>query len=83
MLFDEPTSASIPELVGEVLDVMRELARERHDDDRRHARDGLCTGGRRCVSFMDDGCIVESGDAREDAGDPRHDRTKAFLSKVL
>ena len=41
MLFDEPTSALDPELVGEVLDVMRDLAEQRHDDDRRHPRDGL------------------------------------------
>ncbi len=47
MLFDEPTSALDPELVGEVLDVMRGLARGRHDDDRRHARDGLRARGRR------------------------------------
>ena len=47
MLFDEPTSALDPELVGEVLDVMRELAAGRHDDDRRHARDGLRPRGRR------------------------------------
>ena len=47
MLFDEPTSALDPELVGEVLDVMRELAARRHDDDRRHARDGLRPRGRR------------------------------------
>ncbi len=42
MLFDEPTSALDPEIVGEVLEVMRKLAAARHDDGRRHARDGLC-----------------------------------------
>ena len=47
MLFDEPTSALDPELVGEVLDVMKQLARRRHDHGRRHARDGLRQGGRR------------------------------------
>ena len=47
MLFDEPTSALDPELVGEVLTVMRELADERHDDDRGHPRDGLRPGRRR------------------------------------
>ena len=41
MLFDEPTSSLDPELTDEVLAVMRELARRRHDDDRRHARDGV------------------------------------------
>ncbi len=56
MLFDEPTSALDPELVGEVLDVMRELAKSRHDDDRGDPRDRLrARGGRlRCV-FMDEG----------------------------
>ena len=47
MLFDEPTSALDPELVGEVLDVMRALASDGHDDGRRHARDGLRPRGRR------------------------------------
>ena len=41
MLFDEPTTALDPEMIGEVLEVMEELARRRDDDDRRHARDGL------------------------------------------
>jgi polar amino acid transport system ATP-binding protein len=83
MLFDEPTSALDPELVGEVLDVMRGLA-----------RDGMTMvvvtheiGFAREVSdkavFMDDGLIVESGDPREVIASPRHERTKAFLSKVL
>ena len=47
MLFDEPTSALDPEMVGEVLDVMKNLALRRHDDDRGHARDGLCARGGR------------------------------------
>ena len=47
MLFDEPTSALDPEMVGEVLDVMKNLALRRHDHDRGHARDGLCARGRR------------------------------------
>ena len=47
MLFDEVTSALDPEMIGEVLDVMKELARDGHDDDRRHARDGLRARGRR------------------------------------
>ena len=47
MLFDEPTSALDPEMVGEVLAVMRGLAKRRHDHDVRHPRDGLCARGRR------------------------------------
>ena len=47
MLFDEPTSALDPEMIKEVLDVMRELARLGHDHDRRHPRDGLCPRGLR------------------------------------
>ncbi|MFR5760852.1 MAG: hypothetical protein ACLUFI_03960 [Oscillospiraceae bacterium] len=46
MLFDEPTSALDPEMVGEVLEVMKELGARRHDDGRRHARDGLRPRGR-------------------------------------
>ena len=83
MLFDEPTSALDPELVGEVLDVMRGLARERHDDDRRHPRDRLRARGRghRRVHGRRD--RVESGPPAEVLGAPRHERTRAFLSKVL
>ena len=83
MLFDEPTSALDPELVGEVLDVMRGLA------------DGGMTmivvtheiGFAREVSdhliFMDDGSIVEQGDPRTVLRDPQHERTRQFLAKVL
>jgi polar amino acid transport system ATP-binding protein len=83
MLFDEPTSALDPELVGEVLDVMKELA----------------TGGMTMVVvthemgfarevgdklvFMDDGVVVEAGHPRDVLANPRHERTKAFLSAVL
>jgi polar amino acid transport system ATP-binding protein len=84
MLFDEPTSALDPELVGEVLDVMRGLARD----------DGMTMvvvthemGFAREVGdtlvFMDEGRIVEAGGPREVLGNPQHERTKAFLSKVL
>jgi polar amino acid transport system ATP-binding protein len=83
MLFDEPTSALDPELVGEVLDVMR----------------GLATGGMTMIVvthemgfarevadqlvFMDGGVVVEAGDPRSVLTNPQHERTKAFLSKVL
>jgi len=83
MLFDEPTSALDPELVGEVLAVMRGLAREgmtmvvvTHEIAfAREAGDALV--------FMDDGLIVEAGRPEEVLASPRHERTRAFLSKVL
>ncbi|WP_113704910.1 amino acid ABC transporter ATP-binding protein [Nonomuraea lactucae] len=83
MLFDEPTSALDPELVGEVLDVMRDLAASgmtmvvvTHEIAfAREAGDTLV--------FLDHGVIVESGRPREVLARPRHDRTRAFLSKVL
>ena len=83
MLFDEPTSALDPELVGEVLDVMQRPRRERHDDDRGHPRDGLRARGRGPVVFMDEGVVVEEGEPREMIANPQHQRTQAFLSKVL
>ena len=83
MLFDEPTSALDPELVGDVLDAMRELAREgmtmivvTHEIG--FARE---VGDR--VVFMDDGAVVEQGPPEQVLSDPRHERTRAFLSKVL
>jgi polar amino acid transport system ATP-binding protein len=84
MLFDEPTSALDPELVGEVLDVMRRLATEvgmtmivvTHEI-------GFAREVGDTVVFMDDGVVVETGQPREVFANPRHDRTKAFLSKVL
>ena len=84
MLFDEPTSALDPELVGEVLDVMRRTRQRRHDHGRRDPRDGLRPRGRPTrVVFMDGGVIVEAGPPREVLDNPQHERTKAFLSKVL
>ncbi|GGH43080.1 amino acid ABC transporter ATP-binding protein [Microbacterium album] len=84
MLFDEPTSALDPELVGEVLSVMKDLAQ---------------TGGKTMVVvthemgfarevadrvvFMDAGRIIEAGAPEQVLGDPRHERTKAFISAVL
>ncbi|MFI6291153.1 amino acid ABC transporter ATP-binding protein [Nonomuraea sp. NPDC050790] len=83
MLFDEPTSALDPELVGEVLDVMRGLAREGMTmivvtHEMAFAREVGDT-----LVFMDDGVVVESGDPREVLARPRQQRTQAFLSKVL
>ena len=83
MLFDEPTSALDPELVGEVLTVMKNLARGgmtmlvvTHEMGfAREAADQLV--------FMDGGIIVESGSPREVLSNPKHQRTRAFLSKIL
>ncbi|WP_295751260.1 amino acid ABC transporter ATP-binding protein [uncultured Oscillibacter sp.] len=83
MLFDEPTSALDPEMVGEVLDVMKELAREGMTmvvvtHEMGFARE---VGSR--VLFMADGKILEQGPPAEVFGNPRHPRLKDFLSKVL
>jgi polar amino acid transport system ATP-binding protein len=83
MLFDEPTSALDPELVGEVLKVMQQLA---HDGmtmivvthEMGFAREVADT-----VVFMDGGVVVESGRPLEVLANPSHERTRAFLSKVL
>jgi polar amino acid transport system ATP-binding protein len=83
MLFDEPTSALDPELVGEVLGVMKKLASEgmtmlvvTHEMGfAREVADELV--------FMDGGVVVERGNPREMMSDPKHERTKAFLSKVM
>jgi polar amino acid transport system ATP-binding protein len=83
MLFDEPTSALDPELVGEVLDVMRQLARDgmtmivvTHEIGfAREVADG--------VALIDGGVVVESGPPNEVLVDPKQERTKVFLSKVL
>jgi polar amino acid transport system ATP-binding protein len=83
MLFDEPTSALDPELVGDVLGVMRQLA----DDgmtmlvvthEMQFAREVADK-----VLFMDGGYVVEEGPAEQVIGDPQHERTRTFLSRVL
>lgn len=83
MLFDEPTSALDPEMVGEVLAVMKELAHEGMtmvvvSHEMGFARE---VGDR--VIFMDEGLIVEEGTPEQVFGSPRHERTKLFLSKIL
>jgi polar amino acid transport system ATP-binding protein len=83
MLFDEPTSALDPELVGEVLDVMKDLARSgmtmvvvTHEMGfAREVGDGIV--------FIDKGRVVEQGDPREVLANPKEERTRAFLSAVL
>jgi polar amino acid transport system ATP-binding protein len=83
MLFDEPTSALDPELVGEVLDVMRALAADGMTMVVVTHEIGFAREVSDTVVFMDDGLIVESGNPREVISSPRHERTRAFLSKVL
>lgn len=83
MLFDEPTSALDPELVGEVLAAMKELAASGMTmlvvtHEMGFAREVADT-----LVFMDGGVVVESGNPRDVLGNPQHERTKAFLSKVM
>lgn len=83
MLFDEPTSALDPELVGEVLEVMKTLARSGMSmvvvtHEMGFARDVADT-----VYFMADGHVVEAGEPGQVISDPQHERTRAFLASVL
>ncbi len=83
MLFDEPTSALDPELVGDVLDVMRGLAADGMTMIVVTHEMGFAREVGDAVVFMDDGLVVESGDPKVVLTSPRHERTKTFLSKVL
>ncbi|RGD61336.1 amino acid ABC transporter ATP-binding protein [Kitasatospora xanthocidica] len=83
MLFDEPTSALDPELVGDVLDVMRGLAEEGMTMVVVTHEMGFAREVGDALVFMDGGVVVESGNPREVLTDPQHERTRAFLSKVL
>jgi len=83
MLFDEPTSALDPELVGDVLDVMRGLARDGMTMVVVTHEIGFAREVGDTVVFMDDGVVVETGSPRSVFENPRHERTRAFLSKVL
>jgi polar amino acid transport system ATP-binding protein len=83
MLFDEPTSALDPELVGEVLDVMRTLAREGMTMVVVTHEIGFAREVGDVAVFMDDGVVVETGRPQEVLVNPREARTKEFLSKVL
>ena len=83
MLFDEPTSALDPELVGEVLAVMKKLAAEGMTMVVVTHEMGFAREVADELVFMDGGVIVESGPPREVLGNPQHERTKAFLSKVM
>ena len=83
MLFDEPTSALDPELVGEVLDVMRRLAEEGMTMLVVTHEMGFAREVARRAVFMDGGVVVEQGDPRELFVHPQHQRTQQFLSKIL
>ncbi|WP_306770304.1 amino acid ABC transporter ATP-binding protein [Microbacterium sp. 18062] len=82
ILFDEPTSALDPELVHEVLDVMADLAREGMTMVVVTHEIGFARHVASRVLFMDDGAIVEEGDARAVLDSPANPRTQAFLAKV-
>jgi len=83
MLFDEPTSALDPELVGEVLDVMRDLATEGMTMIVVTHEMGFAREVGDALVFMDDGVVVEAGHPRDVINHPQHERTQNFLSKVL
>ncbi len=83
MLFDEPTSALDPELVGDVLAVMRDLATSGMTMIVVTHEMGFAREVGDTLIFMDNGLVVESGPPREVLASPVHERTKAFLSKVL
>ena len=83
MLFDEPTSALDPEMVGEVLEVMRELARDGMTMVIVTHEMGFAREVGTRVLFLNDGVICEQGTPDEVFGAPKHPRTKEFLSKVL
>ena len=83
MLFDEPTSALDPELVGEVLDVMRELAREGMTmvvvtHEMKFARQVASR-----IVFMDNGVVVEEAEPKEFFANPRSERARKFLRQIL
>ncbi|MEY4980962.1 MAG: hypothetical protein RL174_300 [Actinomycetota bacterium] len=83
MLFDEPTSALDPELVGDVLDVMRKLAKSGMTMIVVTHEIGFAREVADRVVFMDEGVVVESGSPAEVIDNPRNERTKAFINSVL
>jgi polar amino acid transport system ATP-binding protein len=83
MLFDEPTSALDPELVGDVLDAMRRLAAEGMTMVVVTHEIGFAREVGDTLVFMDGGVVVEAGNPRDVLANPRHERTRSFLSKVL
>ena len=83
LLFDEPTSALDPEMVGEILDVMKELAREKMTMVIVTHEMGFARDVSDRVVFMDSGVIVEEGSPEEIFGHPKNERTRTFLSRYL
>ena len=83
MLFDEPTSALDPEMVGEVLDVMKDLAAEGMTMAVVTHEMGFAREVATRVIFMDEGMIIEEGTPEEIFTNPQNPRTKSFLSKIL
>ncbi|GAC1452181.1 MAG: amino acid ABC transporter ATP-binding protein [Pseudarthrobacter sp.] len=83
MLFDEPTSALDPELVGDVLNVMKDLAKTGITMIVVTHEIGFAREVGDTLTFMDGGVVVESGDPRELLANPQHPRTQEFLSRVL
>ena len=83
LLFDEPTSALDPEMVGEVLNVMRELARERMTMVVVTHEMGFAREVANRVVFMDEGVLMEENTPEEFFGNPKNERLKSFLGKVL
>ncbi|WP_427015462.1 amino acid ABC transporter ATP-binding protein [Pseudarthrobacter sp. P1] len=83
MLFDEPTSALDPELVGDVLNVMKDLAKSGMTMIVVTHEIGFAREVGDTLTFMDGGVVVESGNPREIIANPQHHRTREFLSRVL
>jgi polar amino acid transport system ATP-binding protein len=83
MLFDEPTSALDPELVGDVLNVMRDLAKEGMTMIVVTHEMGFAREVADTVVFMDQGVVVEAGSPSQVLDNPQHERTKAFINSVL
>ena len=83
MLFDEPTSALDPELVGEVLDVMRDLATSGMTMIVVTHEMGFAREVGDTLVFMDEGAVIEAGRPRAVLSNPQQARTQAFISKVL
>ncbi|MBC2458597.1 amino acid ABC transporter ATP-binding protein [Clostridium beijerinckii] len=83
LLFDEPTSALDPELVGDVLEVMKDLAKEGMTMIIVTHEMGFAREVADKVVFMDGGYILEEGNPKEVFSNPKHDRTKSFLARVL
>ena len=83
ILFDEPTSALDPEMIGEVLDVIKKLANEGMTTLLVTHEMGFARNVAKRVMFMDEGVVLEDGDPKDLFSSPKHQRTKEFLNKVL